>query len=360
MLKTHGLNKTLERTFIHRIAKAFLKIIIPLSLILPISMLYILDPSSFLIFWQARGPYILFIGLFCLEFALAWGKLGDERALNRVRSLSILLVAIVPAAYVLATQLFGFSDAITELGKFVGVPYITFGKWFIDVSWPITLEYATLAASFTAMIILAYTKDGLKKFVVTLFFIWANTFFLGLNTFAPYGIVWALQVFVPVTTVLTSRILELLGFQTIVTGVVSGQGPGMLLTVIDGTSSFSALVYWPSAGIHSLFLYTIVILLFLRSISFSFVSKIVCFVVGALGTFVANILRIVTISIIGLRTGLIQATIFHDYFGELFFISWMLIYLLSLIFGSDIVRRFRSSLAAVKHLLQKAYAPSRP
>ena len=48
--------------------------------------------------------------------------------------------------------------------------------------------------------------------------------------------------------------------------------------------------------------------------------------IGAVGTFIANILRIVTICIIGINSGPEAMTLFHNYYGELFLIAWIIIY----------------------------------
>lgn len=110
-------------------------------------------------------------------------------------------------------------------------------------------------------------------------------------------------------------------------------GFGTALTVFKGKSFFSAIVFWPSTGINSMIIYMLTILLFINSVSFSIKRKAIIFVVGAVGTFMANVLRIVTISKIGLENGALAAQHFHDYYGEFFFISWMMIYLAIIVLG---------------------------
>jgi len=61
--------------------------------------------------------------------------------------------------------------------------------------------------------------------------------------------------------------------------------------------------------------------------------------VGAIGTFTANALRIATISSIGLQVGSSAAQYFHDYWGELFFITWMLIYLAALFLAPKLAQK---------------------
>jgi len=64
-------------------------------------------------------------------------------------------------------------------------------------------------------------------------------------------------------------------------------------------------------------------------------------VVGAVGTFIVNVLRIVSIYIIGLNSGAEAATAFHSYYGELYFIAWILIYFFAIIYGPKILTKLR-------------------
>jgi thaumarchaeosortase len=250
-----------------------------------------------------------------------------------------LIITAMPTVFVLATSIFGLHDAIIALGKVLGVPYATFGTWFIDVSWPIGFEYLIFTALFTVNLLVIYGTENLKRFLISAFFMWSTTSFFMLNTFAPYGTIGVLQAFVPVTTNAAAHALDGLGFQTAVSAMINGRGPGMMLSVIGESSAYTAIVYWPSAGIQSLIIYTGIMLLFIKDTHYSMRRKVIYFVVGALGTFIVNICRIVTIMIIGLRIGRLEASVFHDYYGELFFIAWMIVYFVLLVYGSHIINR---------------------
>jgi thaumarchaeosortase len=165
-----------------------------------------------------------------------------------------------------------------------------------------------------------------------------------LNTFAPYGTISILQAFVPITTNAAAHVLNGLGYQTAVSTMINGRGPGMMLSVIGGSSAYTALVYWPSAGIQSLIIYTGIMLLFIKDTQYSMRRKITYFGIGATGTFIVNIGRIVTIMIIGLRIGRLEASVFHDYYGELFFIAWMAVYFVFIAYGSHIINRTKQYL----------------
>jgi thaumarchaeosortase len=262
----------------------------------------------------------------------------------------------VPTVYVVGITYFDLGKTVTEIGEIIGVPYNTFGKYFIDVAWPISFEYLVMALSYTMTTFLVYSKNGLRKFGIPLFFFWATTFFFMLNTFAPYGVAWMLEAFVPLTAKSTAIVLELMKYQTIMTPLVDSRGVGTILVVMDGMSSFPIAIYWPSAGIHSLFIYSITILLFIKDVSFSKLQKMACFVIGAAGTFAANVARIVTICIVGLKIGTDAAQLLHDYYGEVFFIAWMIIYISLIAFGPKIKIYIESAWKSTKQKEKLTYS----
>ena len=145
-----------------------------------------------------------------------------------------------------------------------------------------------------------------------------------IDTFYPYGTFTVLQAFVPVTVSGTIFVLNLLGYET---RTFAGGEDGLGLTVSGASNSYSAVVSWSCAGSHSLFLYSFMIMLFLRGTSISRRRKIIYVVVGAIGTFMVNILRIVAILLAGVNSGASLAATFHEFYGEFFFIIWMFVFL---------------------------------
>jgi len=173
---------------------------------------------------------------------------------------------------------------------------------------------------------------GLKSFAVSSFFLGGVGVFYMIDTFYPNGTFTVLQSLVPITTYGVAAILNLLGYDT---RISPAGDAGLNLSVsIGGGEPYAAIVAWSCAGSHSLFLYSFMIMLFLRGTRIPRMRKILYVAVGAAGTFFVNILRIVTIYVIGINGGEPPAKLFHEFYGEFFFIAWMFIYL-SLIFLSE-------------------------
>jgi thaumarchaeosortase len=295
----------------------------------PLLIIYLLDTgNSFEYLWKGRAPYLLFLWLLFIEAALGWKKLKTEPPVFWTKKTVLAaVILLLPTVYALGLN-FGLQTGIVELGKAVGVPIIEGDTWYLTHSWPFSLEYILFAVFFVASIWLMYGTRGLKIFAVSSFFIGGVGIFYMIDTFYPYGTFTVLQSFVPVTVSGAVFILNVLGYGTT---TFSGGADGLGLTVTGANSSYSAIVSWSCAGSHSLFLYSFMIMLFLRGTSISRTRKIIYVVAGAAGTFLVNILRIVAILLAGVNSGASLAATFHEFYGEFFFIAWMFIYL-SLIF----------------------------
>jgi thaumarchaeosortase len=303
-------------------------ILIFAAFVVPLIIIYILDAGSFEYLWKGRAPYLLFLWLLFLEAALGWKDLKKEplKFWSKKRVIAAVIL-LLPTFYALGLN-FGLQSGIVELGKVVGVPADQFGEWYLTHSWPFSFEYILFAVIFVTSIWLLYGTRGLKTFAASSFFIGGVGIFYMIDTFYPYGTFAILQAFVPITVSGAVFILNFLGYGT---STFSGGADGLGLTVTGTNNSYSAIVSWSCAGSHSLFLYSFMIMLFLRGTSISRKRKIIYVVAGGIGTFFVNILRIVAILLAGVNNGAALASTFHEFYGEFFFIVWMFIYL-SLIF----------------------------
>jgi thaumarchaeosortase len=309
----------IDRSFLLKTVLVFAAFVVPLTI------LYVIDAGSFNYLWKGRAPYLLFLWL----LFFGWKKLKEEHTTFWTKK-TVLAAVILLLPTVYATGLnFGLNDVILELGKAVGVPAEQFGEWYLTHSWPFSFEYILFTIFFVTSIWLLYGVRGLKSFAVSSFFIGGVGVFYMIDTFYPYGTFTILQSFVPVTVSGATYILNFLGYGTR-TFPGGADGLGLIVTGAN-EKTYRAIVSWSCAGSHSLFLYSFMIMLFLRGTSISRMRKIIYVAVGAAGTFFVNILRIVAILAAGVNWGASLATTFHEFYGEFFFIAWMFIYL-SIIF----------------------------
>jgi thaumarchaeosortase len=299
------------------------------AFVMPLIILYGIDSGSFDYLWKGRAPYFLFLWLLSLEAILGWKNLKTEHTTfwTKKTVLSVLIL-LLPTLYAVKLN-FGLQSGIVELGKAIGVPAEQFGDWYLTHSWLFSFEYVLFTIFFVTSIWLLYGVRGLKSFAVSSFFIGGVGIFYMIDTFYPYGTFTILQSFVPVTVSGATLALNFLGYGT---RTFSGGADGLgLIVTAANEKSYRAIVSWSCAGSHSLFLYSFMIMLFLRGTSISRMRKTVYVLVGAVGTFFVNIVRIVAIFVAGVNEGASLAATFHEFYGEFFFIAWMFIYL-SIIF----------------------------
>ena len=289
----------------------------------PVLLLYISVPSTFQITWKGRVPYVIFIWLTLLEIFLSKRKLQKFNVIAELKQPSLrfllgLVALFVPTAFTVWQFMMGGIDSVILLGRLLGAT-------FPELDWPIAFESMIFAFFFILSVWLLQNLDGLKRFKVSLFFIGAIATFFMEDTFYHWGAIF-LQLFVPAIASTAALFLNMLGYTTITTVYADGY---LLAIRKMGGYPVNLLVYWPCAGVHSLIIYTFVILLLFSNLEISSKRKIIYSVVGAFGTFMANILRIVSIGTIGVNTGPEASRLFHEYYGELFFVVWIVAYLIA-------------------------------
>ncbi|MFQ6077427.1 MAG: exosortase/archaeosortase family protein [Candidatus Bathyarchaeia archaeon] len=261
-----------------------------------------------------------------MEAFLGWERLSKLTNHEHGRGMLIAIVAslMLPTLYVSLTLL-GLESWIVDLGRGLGVPYETkyIGEWLLVYSWPLSLEYIFFTISFASSTMLMYGVEGMKNFAVSSFFLGAVGSFYMIDTFYPYGSYGTLQWFVPSVVRTTAHLLNSMGYGAELTPIKDGW---TILVTGEGGRTFAITVYWPCAGIHSLIIYSLTIVLFLRGVYIPLGRKVAYVLVGAVGTFLVNILRVASICLVGISGGVEVANAFHESYGELYFIGWMFAY----------------------------------
>jgi len=109
-------------------------------------------------------------------------------------------------------------------------------------------------------------------------------------------------------------------------------------------------IAWPCAGVESLIIYTVTILLFLKKTAIPWKHGIIYFIIGAIITYFINILRIVTIFLLAAKYGTQSPEVwsFHDFYGQLYSITWIISYPLIIIGTRSLWSKIRKK--DIKHL----------
>jgi exosortase/archaeosortase family protein len=326
------------------------KLLIPLSFIIMVLIVYVIDPYSLQVTWEGRAFYLFFLWLFALEFLLGSRnpKPKTNSSASWARIIGGFFMLMIPTIYLIEFYLFGLNNTVIEFGKFLGLGQgagSILQDYLIYWSFPLSLEYFIVACSIFMGVFLLLDFDGIRQFSVSISLLGLIGVFFMINTFSPYTASF------PNFLSLSSPIFPRSGFSiqdfvpfisSIVASVMQRMGYAVQMVVLPDSAvqmlvnGYGFLIYWPCAGVYSLFIYTFVILLFLKGFPTSLRAKLGCFAIGAVGTFFVNILRLVSIINIYITQGAAAGDVFHNYYGELFFLVWIVFYLFALV----LVQRF--------------------
>ena len=280
--------------------------------------------------WKGRMFYLFFMWLLLLEFILDWEVIVEKQRTfqNRFRVLLLCIFAAVPSVYILSVNFLDLNQIILNLGQAIQIR-----PDFINEHWPLSVEYLILVSFFIFTAWLAYGLAGLKSFSISLSLLAGIGVIYLVDTIWPFGTFKPMQLLAVPTAACATALLDLLGYNVELTYPVSSpqQGSMPLMTVRAGGGLVRAKIGWPCAGVHSLLLFTLITLVFFKKTTMQRERKIIFFLIGAAGTYLTNILRIASYFTISIHYGEDAGKLFHDSYGELYFIAWMLLYFIIII-----------------------------
>lgn len=296
-----------------------MKILPILSFVIPFSILYFLYPQSFEMTWEGRTYYLFFLWLMLLETILNENALRTQLSeLKSARTALFVMAFTLPTIYVIGSNYLGWNNIFLEFAQKAGVPFANL--------MPLAIEYLIFTVLFVNIAVMEFGIVNLKNYSITIVFLGVIGALYTINNIYPFGQFTPLQIFVPTATMLAAGILNLMGYKTSISYAYTpqeGSLPVLSAQPLHG-SAVSFKIAWPCSGIESLLIYSITIALFLKSTAMPRKEKFVYFIFGAIITYLINGLRIVTLYIIALNGG--QITTFHDYYGQLYSVSWIMAY----------------------------------
>ena len=279
-----------------------------------------LFPQSFLLSWNIGHAGFAFAAAFILaEIA------GINFRVSAVRVLLIALFSGLTISYLIALPL-GLDQLITSIGHSYKVAIVN--------SWILMSEYFVATIYTVASLFLLLGKNWYKIASAGLVYLVGNTVILSLDSFFPYDSLGPLQMIVPAYLQFDQFILRFIGGHVVYLGNdVPASANGNLLVLKGYHGPFYLQVFWPSAGVQSVIIYSLVMLSILFRIRIPVSHMLIYFVVGLLGTASVNILRIVSLSMVAITvtSNVKEWEAFHSFAGEIMFLPWIGIYLAAVI-----------------------------
>jgi len=275
----------------------------------PILFVLAVYPDSFSMSWnQGRGGF-----LFGLAFIVA-EIIGVKFIVSKRRLIFGIPLAVVTIIYFVLLD-FGLHDYIINAAPAFNVQLIYSWEWFWDF---LVITIFAISAS-----ILMFGKKWIRIVIAGPVFLGGSAIILSLDAFFPYDALGPLQYFVPHLVQTNVWIINALDL-----GVATARDNLMFLRGDHGP--FALQVFWPSAGVHSVVIYSLVMMAFLLKMNIKQNRKFMYFGLGILGTIIINLIRIFSLSVFALKvsTNPVEFEEYHSVAGEIMFLPWLFAFLL--------------------------------
>jgi thaumarchaeosortase len=184
-------------------------------------------------------------------------------------------------------------------------------------------DFIVMAIFFVSSLTILFGKRWIRISPAGPIYTAGTAIILSLDAFFPYDSLGPLQYVVPYLVKFDVFLIN--SFHL---GVASAHANIMLL--IGEHGPFALQVFWPSAGVHSIIIYSLVMMAFLLKMNIPRNRKAMYFVLGVIGTISVNVIRIFSLSLFVLKvsTNVNEFESFHGIAGEIMFLPWLFIFLL--------------------------------
>jgi len=278
----------------------------------PIIFALVAFPDSFSLSWnQGRGGF-----LFALVFVVA-ELIGLKIIISKKRLIAVIPLAIMMIAYIIGLE-YGLRDYILSSAEQFNVELINSWTWMWD--------FIVLDIFVIVVLSIFFGRRWIRIAPAGPIFLGGSAIILTLDAFFPYDSLGPLQYVVPYlvqTNVWLVNAFDL--------GTATARDNLMFLKGDFGPIVLQ--VFWPSAGVHSIIIYSLVMGAFLLKMNIPRNRKAVYFGLGIAGTIGVNMIRIFSLSWYALKvtTDAKQWEEFHSVAGEIMFLPWLFIFLLIVI-----------------------------
>ena len=279
----------------------------------PILFALVVYPDTFSLSWnQGRGGF-----LFALAFIVA-ELLGLKLEIPTKRLIAVIPLAVLTIVYLIALEN-GLREFIEESGEAYNVQLI--------FSWTWMWDFIIMAIFVVVSLFIFFGKKWIRIAPAGPIFLSGSAVILSLDAFFPYDTLGPLQYVVPYLVQTNAWIITAFDLGT-------ATARDNLLFLKGEHGPFALQVFWPSAGVHSVIIYSLVMMAFLLKMNIPRNRKAGYFVIGILGTIGVNMIRIFSLSIFALKvsTNANEFEEFHSVAGEIMFLPWLFIFLLLVTF----------------------------
>lgn len=278
----------------------------------PILFSMIAFPDSIAWSWnEGRGGY-----LFALVFVVA-ELVGLKVAISKRRLLAVVPLAAAVIVYLVSLE-HGLRDHITGSAEQFDVQLIHSWNWMWD--------FVVMAIFIVVALGILLGRRWIRIAPAGPIFLSGTAIILSLDAFFPYDTLGPLQYVVPYFVQANVWMITALDLGTAV-----ARDNVMFLRGDHG--SMALQVFWPSAGVHSIIIFSLVIGAFMLKMNIPARRKAVYFVLGIIGTVTVNLIRVFSLSWYALKvtTDPVAWEEYHKIAGEIMFLPWLFAFILAVI-----------------------------
>jgi len=270
----------------------------------PILFSMIAFPDSIAWSWnEGRGGYF-----FALVFVVA-ELVGLRIIISKKRLLAVIPMALFVILYLISLE-YGLRDYIINSAEQFDVQLI--------YSWTWMWDFVVMAIFIVVALTVFFGKKWIRIAPAGPIFLTGTAIILSLDAFFPYDTLGPLQYIVPYFIQANVWLVTVLDLGTAV-------ARDNVMFLRGDYGSMALQVFWPSAGVHSIIIFSLVIGAFMLKMNIHRNRKAVYFVLGIIGTIIVNMIRIFSLSWYALKvtTDPVAWEEYHKIAGEIMFLPWL-------------------------------------
>jgi thaumarchaeosortase len=291
-----------------------------LVLVGPILFSLVTYPSTFSLSWnEGRAGFF-----FALVFIPA-EILGLHLNIDLKKYCIVICLSVLTIGYFIALPI-GLRGLIISSAPFYRVQLIDSWTWMWD--FVVMATYVVLSQ------IVLFRKNWYKIASAAAIYLAGSALIMSLDAFFPFDSLGLLQAIVPSYMQIDQWVIRIIDEHIMKLGTgVPATAVGNLLVLNGLHGHFALKVFWPSAGVQSMIIYSLVMLAFLLKMDIPTGRKLVYFGLGVVGTASLNVIRIIGLSLFALliTTNVPEWQTFHSLAGEIMFLPWLGIYLATVV-----------------------------
>ncbi len=286
----------------------------------PVLLVLALAPETFGLSWAGFGKLgrggLLFV-LFFLWFELLDFRKTATSHLDSTRKILSAILLILASAYFAAVAVVpDVTNSVYGVGRVLGA------AGDVSNSWLMSVDYIALTLYIVGLTIAFFGVRGVLGILTAVVFSVGMLIMYLLDAFFPYGSIGPLQFWANFIVGGVSILAKIFGLPI--------YGFSNQLTILGKHGMYRLIVFWPSVGVHSMLIYSLVMVLLAAKLVAPVRRKIVYAIAGVLGTIFLNVFRIFLIAFYGYvyATSGQDLDAFHNSIGEFLFPVWIVAFLL--------------------------------